>query len=293
MGKTRIATDLALAFETSVLSADSRQIYREMKIGTAVPAPAQLKKAAHYFIASHSVKDYYNASMFEMESLALLEKLFTERKVVVMAGGSGLYIDAVCGGIDDLPSVNPLLRKELAAEYRSKGIGWLRDKLHKLDPEHYKVVDTGNPKRMLKAVEISIMAGKPYSAFLTGKKKERDFKIIRTGLNRERTELYDRINARVDEMMENGLKEEARELYPYRHLNALNTVGYKELFEHFDGRISLDRAVEMIKQNSRHYAKRQLTWLGRDKDIKWFHPERYDLILEYIEKETGITAKKT
>ena len=289
VGKTRICTELAAAFDSPVISADSRQMYREMKIGTALPSLQQLKKAKHYFIGNLSIHDYYNASMFEMECLELLEKLFETKKIVFMAGGSGLYIDAVCRGIDDLPAVESELRDELAAQYRSHGIMWLRSKLKKLDPEHYKVVDLKNPNRILKALEISLMTGKPYSSFLTGKITERNFGVVKTGLNLERKKLYEIINSRVDKMLEEGLLKEAESLYRFRHLNALNTVGYKELFDYMDGSATFEKAVELIKRNSRRYAKRQLTWLARDKDIQWFHPENLTGILNFIVKQTGIS----
>ncbi len=289
VGKTRICTELASTFNSPVISADSRQMYREMNIGTAVPSLHQLKKVKHYFIGNLSIHDYYNASMFERDCLELLEKLFETEKIVFMAGGSGLYIDAVCRGIDDLPSVDNELREELTAKYRSHGIIWLRSKLKKLDPEHYRVVDLKNPNRILKALEISLMTGKPYSSFLTGKKTERNFNIVKTGLNLARKELYEIINSRVDAMIEKGLLNEAEGLYPFRHLNALNTVGYKELFDYLDGHTTFDKAVELIKRNSRRYAKRQLTWLSKDKDIQWFHPDDMIKILDVIRNRTGIS----
>ncbi len=288
IGKTRLCVELASAFAAPVISADSRQIYREMKIGTAVPDPSQLSKVKHYFIGNLSIHDYYNASMFEAESLDLLKKLFANTKIVFMTGGSNLYIDAVCKGIDDLPTVDQELRKDLANKYQSNGIAWLRAQLKKLDPAHYEVVDLRNPNRMLKAIEISLMTGKPYSSFLTKKKKERFFNIIKIGLTRERNEIYDIINSRVDEMMDQGLLEEALTLYPFRHLNALKTVGYKELFDYFENKTDLQQAIELIKRNSRRYCKRQLTWLAKDKDIHWFSPEDMPLIFSFIKNQTSI-----
>ncbi len=290
VGKTRICTELAELFDVPVISADSRQMYREMKTGTAVPSPEELNRVRHYFIGNLSIHDYYNASMFEAESIALLEKIFRSKNLVFMAGGSGLYIDAVCRGIDDLPAVDPDLRNDLAAKYQRLGIGWLRQMLKKLDPDHYQVVDLKNPNRMLKAVEISIMTGKPYSASLGGKKKKRNFGIIKIGLELERKELYERINRRVDEMIEKGLIAEAEGLYPFRHLNALNTVGYKELFEYFSGNVSLEKAIELIKRNSRHYAKRQMTWLAKDPEVKWHHPDDRKGIIDFIEFRTGLKS---
>jgi tRNA dimethylallyltransferase len=288
VGKTRLSTELAELFDVPVISADSRQMYREMKTGTAVPSPEELKRVRHYFIGNLSIHDYYNASMFEVESIDLLEKIFRSKNLVFMAGGSGLYIDAVCRGIDDLPSVDPDLRNDLAAKYQRLGTGWLRQMLKKLDPDHYQVVDLKNPNRMLKAVEISLMTGKPYSTFLGRKKKERNFGVIKIGLQLERKELYERINRRVDEMVEQGLIGEAEGLYPFRHLNALNTVGYKELFEYFSGKVSLEKAIELIKRNSRHYAKRQMTWLARNPEVSWFHPADRKGIIDYIEIRTGL-----
>ncbi len=292
VGKTQVSTDIASTFKAPVISADSRQFYREMKIGTAVPAPTQLEKARHYFIGNLSIHDYYNASMFEVESLDLLTKLFTETNLILMTGGSCLYLDAVCQGIDDLPPVDPGIRKDIAAEYHSKGLSWLRQKLKMLDPDHYEIVDLKNPNRMLKAIEISLMTGRPYSSFLTREKKERKFNIVKIGLNLERKELYDKINSRVDEMIEMGLPEEAKDLYRFRHLNALNTVGYKELFLYIEGKTSLGRAIELIKRNSRRYAKRQLTWLAKDKEITWFHPSDLQGIIKLIEKQTGINPQQ-
>ncbi len=290
VGKTRICTRLAEQYKAPVISADSRQMYREMKTGTAVPTADELERVKHYFIGNLSIHDYYNASMFETEVLALLEELFNKTRLVFMAGGSGLYIDAVTRGIDDLPAVDPVLRKDLAAKYHSRGITWLRQLLKQLDPAHYKTVDLKNPNRILKAVEISIMTGKPYSTFLHRKRKERNFGIVKIGLTMDRQELYEKINKRVDEMMEQGLLEEAKDLFRFRHLNALNTVGYKELFSYFEGAVSLEKAIELIKRNSRRYAKRQLTWLARDPAIDWFNPADRRGIIACREKHTGSGA---
>jgi tRNA dimethylallyltransferase len=290
VGKTRVSTDLASAFGAPVISADSRQMYRELKIGTAVPSSQELAKAEHYFIGNISIHNYYNASIFETEAISLLDDLFKKSKLVFMAGGSGLYIDAVCKGIDDLPAVDPDLRKDLAAKYRMKGIAWLRQKLKRLDPLHYEVVDLRNPNRMLKAIEISLMTGKPYSSYLKRADKERTFNIFKIGLNYGREILYETINNRVDIMFEQGLVEEAKSLFPFRHLNALNTVGYKELFGYMEGKYTLEKARELIKRNSRHYAKRQLTWLARDREIKWFHPSDQQDMIMFIENQAGIRA---
>ncbi len=293
VGKTGLCVELAERYDSQIISADSRQMYREMNTGTAAPSPDQLARVKHWFTGNLSIHDYYNASMFESEVMSLLGELFKNHRLIFMAGGSGLYIDAVCHGIDDLPAVNPELREDLAASFRNNGIEWLRSKLKKLDPDYYGRVDLRNPNRMLKAVEISLMTGKPYSSFLTGRKKKRDFEIIKTGLRLEREELYGIINRRVDSMIEQGLLEEAQQLYPYRNLNALKTVGYRELFDNFDGKISLETAIEQVKRNTRRYARRQLTWLSKYDDIYWFHPGDADGIIKLIKDLTGISPGST
>jgi len=285
IGKTDLSIDIALEFKTEIISSDSRQVYKELKIGTAVPSDEQLKKVKHYFIGNKSIYDYYNASMFEFEVLDKLDELFRIHNQVVMTGGSGMYINAVCDGIDDLPTIDQEIRDELFALYKEQGLESLRMQLKLLDPISYKTIDLRNPKRILKALEVSIQTGKPYSSFLTDTNKKRDFNIIKIGLQRNREELYERINLRVDEMVKEGLIEEARRFYKDRNLNSLNTVGYKELFEHFDGHISLDTAIELIKRNSRHYAKRQISWFGRDKEINWFNPDDFALIVGFIKSK--------
>ncbi len=292
VGKTELCTLLAEEYGSQIISADSRQMYKEMKTGTAAPSGEQLARVKHWFTGNLSIHDYYNASMFELEVTGLLEKLFKKHRIVFMTGGSGLYIDAVCRGIDDLPAVDMELREELAAKYRENGIEWLRSQLKKLDPEHYRVVDLKNPNRMLKAIEISIMTGRPYSSFLTGKTKPRAFKTIKIGLTRDREELYEIINTRVDDMMKQGLLKEAKDLYPHRDLNALKTVGYRELFDYIEGKTNLERALELIKRNTRRYARRQLTWLGRYNDIFWFHPGDIKGIRDLIINKTGADPGK-
>ena len=272
IGKTRLTIDLAKEFQTEILSADSRQFYRELKIGTASPTPAELSEAKHHFIGHISITDYYNASMYETEALQVLEKLFALRNPLFLTGGSGLYIDSLFNGIDDLPHVDQEVRKQWELKYQEYGLEYLQQELLRLDPVHYQKVDLNNPKRVLKALEVCQITGKPYSSFLTQPKRKRNFILLKIGLNMDRDELYQRINLRVDEMMEKGLLEEAESLYPSRHLNALNTVGYKEIFDYLDGNITLEKAIELIKRNSRHYAKRQLTWFMRDKEIHWFNP---------------------
>jgi tRNA dimethylallyltransferase len=283
IGKTSLSIDVARHLGTEIISSDSRQIYKELKIGTAVPSDAQLMKVKHHFIGNKSIYEYYNASMFEFEVLELLNELYKTYNQVVMTGGSGMYINAVCDGIDELPAIDTQLRNDLIQKYNEEGIESLRIQLKMLDPVSYQKMDLKNPKRILKALEVSIQTGKPYSSFLTLPNKQRPFHILKIGLQRDREELYKRINKRVDEMMQDGLVEEARRFFKERHLNALNTVGYKELFEHFEGKISLPEAIELIKRNSRHYAKRQMSWFNRDKEISWFHPENKSKIINFIQ----------
>lgn len=286
VGKTDLAVELAERFSCDIISADSRQFYRELLIGTAVPDPAHLKAVKHHFIRFLSVTDYYSASLFERDVLRLLPVLFQESGMVLMAGGSGLYIDALCRGIDDIPDVDPAAREKYMKKFREEGIESLRLELKMKDPMHYSRIDLKNPKRILRALEVCETTGRPYSELLTGEKRKRDFRILKLGLELPRDILFERINARVDRMMEAGLESEARSLLSYRSLNPLNTVGYKELFEHFDGKISREKAVELIKRNTRRFARRQTTWWARDKEIKWFSPEEKSIIIRYIEENT-------
>lgn len=282
VGKTKLAIDLAKFYGTEIISADSRQIYKELHIGTAAPTPEEMQNIPHHFVQSISIYDYYNASMFEMDVLQKLEKLFAIYPVVIMAGGSTLYVDGVCYGIDDLPTIDLSLRDELKKQYSIEGIDFLRYELQKLDPVHYERVDKNNPNRMMKAIEVCRMTGRTYSSLLTATQKKRNFEIIRIGLDRDRTELFSRINDRVDEMMQQGFLEEAQSLIHARHTNALQTVGYRDLFEYLDGKISLDMAVEKCKISTRRYAKRQLTWFKRDGTTSWFHPENVNTIMQYL-----------
>jgi tRNA dimethylallyltransferase len=283
VGKTDVSIDLAGRLNCEIISADSRQFFRELKIGTAVPADYQLNLIKHHFIRFLSVEDYYSSSLFERDVLALLPTLFIVNNTVLMSGGSAMYIDAVCDGIDDIPDVDPTIRKRYVTKYREEGIEGLRVALKILDPEHYARVDLKNHKRILRALEICETAGRPYSSFLKKQKRIRDFEIIKIGLERSRDDLYTRINQRVDDMIKMDLEDEARHLMKYRNLNALNCVGYKEFFDFFDGNISRDRAIELIKRNSRRFAKRQITWWIKDKNIKWFHPEQRQDIIQFIE----------
>jgi tRNA dimethylallyltransferase len=286
VGKTDISINLASRYNCEIISADSRQFFREMKIGTAVPTDHQLNIIKHHFIRFLSVEDYYSSSLFEREVLDLLPVLFTRNNIVLMSGGSGMYIDSVCNGIDNIPDVDPLVRLKYIAKYKDEGIEGLRVALKLLDPAHYAKVDLKNYKRIIRALEICETTGLPYSSFMIKQKRERDFSIIKIGLKRTREDLYSRINSRVDQMVEMGLEEEARLLLKFRNLNAMNSVGYKELFSFFDGNISKEKAVELIKRNSRRYAKRQITWWSKDKDIKWFNPENIQDLIQFIENVT-------
>jgi tRNA dimethylallyltransferase len=284
VGKTSTSIEIAHHFSSPVISADSRQFYREMKIGTAVPAEDQLRTVPHYFIGHLSIHDRYNVSRYELDVLAKLGELFRDHRVVIMTGGSGLYINAVCHGIDDLPDPDDSLRNSLKTLYRVEGIRALQEKLHALDPEYYHRVDLSNPRRLIRAVEVCLTTGVPYSSLRKNKSRERPFRVIRIGLDRDRNELYERIDSRTDAMMKAGFLEEAHRLFKYRHLNALDTVGYKELFGFLEGRIPLEKAVADIKTSTRRYAKRQLTWFRRDPGTVWFHPDQTDTIITHIGK---------
>lgn len=285
VGKTDVAIELATHFGSEIISADSRQFYREMKVGTAVPSDEYLKKVKHHFIRFLSVSDHYSVSRYEKDVLNLLPGLFSTNRIVLMAGGSGLYIDAVCSGIDDIPDVDPNVREKYLKKFRDEGLESLRIELKMRDPEYYKIVDLRNPKRIIRALEICAATGTAYSSFLTRNKRKRDFNIIKAGLTRERNELYEIINNRVDRMIADGLEEEARQLLGMKGLNALNCVGYTELFNYFEGKISREKAIDLIKRNTRRYAKRQITWWAKDKDIKWFHPDQTKEIIEFIVRE--------
>jgi tRNA dimethylallyltransferase len=281
VGKTEISINIASHFKCEIISADSRQFFREMRIGTAVPSEIQLQTIKHHFIRFLSIEDYYSSSLFERDVLDLLPQLFSKNNVMLMSGGSGMYIDAVCNGIDEIPDIDPSVREKYIARYRKEGIEGLKVTLKQLDPVHYTKVDLNNYKRILRALEICETAGRPYSSFLKKQKREREFGIIKIGIERSREDLYHRINSRVDDMVRQGLEEESRQLYNFRNLNALNSVGYKEYFEFFDGNIPREKAIELIKRNSRRYAKRQLTWWGKDKEIRWFKPEEIEEIIDY------------
>lgn len=273
IGKTRAGIHLAQEFNSSIISADSRQVYREIPIGTAAPTPEEQSLVPHYLIGTKSIFDYYSAWEFEQDALSLAAELFMEHDILFMVGGSMMYIDVFCNGVDDLPTVDPQLRNELMERLEKEGLDAIRLQLKLLDPVFYEQVDLKNPKRVIHAVEICLMTGKPYSSLRTKTKKERPFDILKIGLNMEREKLYNRINRRVLQMMDDGLESEAKQLLDHQNLNALNTVGFKELFACFNGHHSMEKAVELIQRNSRHYAKKQLSWFRRDEQMQWFHPE--------------------
>ncbi|MGD9770804.1 MAG: tRNA (adenosine(37)-N6)-dimethylallyltransferase MiaA [Parabacteroides sp.] len=285
VGKTELSLRVASHVGSPIISADSRQLYKELVIGTAAPTAEQLARIKHYFVGTLSLTDYYNASQFEEEVLLCLENLFQSTSNVVMTGGSMMYIDAVCNGIDELPTVSLEIRTNLMKRFEVEGLDPIREDLKRLDPQHYNEVDLNNYKRVIHALEICLMTGRPYSELRTNTKKTRPFRIIKIGLTRDREELCDRINARVDQMMRDGLLEEARHVYPYKHLNSLNTVGYKEMFNYLDGEWPLDFAIEKIKRNSRVYARKQMTWFKRDKEINWFHPDNIEGILTFLDEQ--------
>ena len=269
VGKSDYAIEQALAAGSPVINCDSRQIYKELNIGVARPTAEQLERVRHYFIADHSIKDYYTAGLFELEALELLQGLFKERDTLVMAGGSGFYIDALCNGLDDFPAADIALRGQLMQRLVTEGLESLQRELEQKDPATCRIIDMSNRQRVVRALEVTIATGRPFSSFKTDPAKARPFSIEKIGLRREREKLYERIDVRVDMMMASGLEQEARGLMPYRSLPALNTVGYKELFGYFDGEYPLEEAVRLIKRNSRHYAKKQMTYWRRDSSIKW------------------------
>ena len=282
VGKTNLCMDIAGQLGIPIINADSRQLFRQLPIGTAQPTKEQRARVRHYFVGTLDIGDYYSASMYEQDVMSLLQQLFASSDYALLSGGSMMYIDAVCNGIDDIPTVDDETRSLMKRRLAEEGLEALVEELKRLDPEHYELVDRQNPRRVVHALEICHMTGKTYTSFRTSQKKQRPFEIIKIGLNREREELYQRINRRVDQMMEEGLLEEARMMLPYREANALNTVGYKELFNYFDGVWNLSEAVERIKGNTRRYARKQLTWFKRDTQMRWFHPDDQELMMNYI-----------
>ncbi|MDH8701110.1 tRNA dimethylallyltransferase [Dysgonomonadaceae bacterium PH5-43] len=290
VGKTELSLKLAERYNSPIISSDSRQIYEGLIIGTAAPKVEELNRVKHYFVGELPIDQYYSASHFEDDVIGLLSKLHQQHDTIIMSGGSMMYIDAVCKGIDEIPTIDETLRKEVFEQYENNGLEHIQQQLKLLDPVFYNQVDLKNHKRVIHALEICLMTGKPYSSFRTNSAKQRPFDIIKIGLKRDREELYSRINKRVDQMMEDGLLEEAKAFYPYKHLNSLNTVGYKELFQYFDGNWSLDFAVEKIKQNSRIYSRKQMTWFKRDQEISWFNPDEEFLILQFIASRSPYTT---
>ena len=290
VGKTALSLNVAESFSSPIINADSRQLYRDIPIGTAAPTQKEMQRVKHYFVGTLGLTDYYSAAQYEAEALSLLEKLFDRHDVLVMVGGSMLYIDAVCQGIDDIPTIDEKTREWMRGRLAEEGLETLAVELKRLDPEYSAICDLQNPKRVVHALEICHMTGRPYSAFRVGEVKQRPFQIIKIGLSRDRAELFSRINARVDDMMSQGLLEEARRVFPFRTSNALNTVGYKELFCYFDGTWNLDFALDKIRRNTRVYAKKQMTWFKKDVATQWFHPDDGVGIRKFISNCLGVVS---
>lgn len=290
VGKTELCLRLADFFNVPIINADSRQIFAEIPIGTAAPTIKQQERTKHYFVGTHKLTDYYSASLYEQDVIQLLDKLFEDSDIAILTGGSMMYIDAVCNGIDDIPTVDENTRETMKRRLATEGLPTLVEELKQLDPEHWNIVDRNNPRRVVHALEICHMTGKTYTSFRKNEKKKRPFNTIKIGLTLPREMLYNRINARVIDMINNGFVEEARKVYPLRGLNSLNTVGYKELFDYFDGNISLDDAIFKIQSNTRRYARKQLTWYKKDENMKWFEPNNVEEILKYIGTKTLITT---
>ncbi|GHA78175.1 tRNA (adenosine(37)-N6)-dimethylallyltransferase MiaA [Pontibacter akesuensis] len=286
VGKTDLCVQLAKHYNTEIISADSRQFFKEMRIGTAKPSPAEQQGVVHHFVDSHSIAEAYNAGAFEQDVLALLERLFERHEVVIMTGGSGLYVRAVLEGMDEMPDADPNVREALTRQYEEAGLQPLLDKLQELDPLYFAQVDKDNPQRIIRAVEVCVSSGMPYSSFRRSEKQQRPFNSIRIGLTRDRAELYSRIDQRMDQMLQQGLLEEAKELYPYRAHNALQTVGYKEVFDFLEGKYDWAEAVRLLKRNSRRYAKRQLTWFNKNpEEYTWFNPQQWQEMMAYIDAQ--------
>ena len=285
VGKTEVTLQIAEHLQSPIINADSRQLFAEIPIGTAAPTKEQQERVKHYFVGTLHLTDYYSAAKYEEDVLQLLNQLFNQQQMALLSGGSMMYIDAVCQGIDDIPTVDEATRKLMKRKLETEGLDALVEELKVLDPEHYKIVDLHNPRRVVHALEICYMTGNTYSSYRTNTKKIRPFNIVKIGLNRPREEMYERINNRVLKMMKQGLIEEAKAVYPQKGLNALNTVGYKELFAYFDGDISLDDAILKIQSNTRQYMRKQVTWFKRDNEIKWFSPTNIEEIINYIDDQ--------
>lgn len=286
VGKTDLSIRIAEKYNSPIISADSRQLYSELKIGTAAPSEEYLKKIKHYFVGTLKLTDYYSAAQYESDVMELLDALFKNHDTILLTGGSMMYIDAICKGIDDIPTVDSETRRMMMEKYENEGLERLCSELKLLDPEYYSIVDLKNPKRVIHALEICYMTGKTYTSFRTGNKKQRPFNILKIGLSRDRDELYERINRRVDIMISEGLIDEVKSVYKYKELNSLNTVGYKEIIQYLDGNWTLDYAIDKIKQNSRIYSRKQMTWFKRDNEINWFNPDNEEDIMEFIESKT-------
>lgn len=291
VGKTELCLRIAEHLNVPIINADSRQIFAELPIGTAAPTQEQQRRVFHYFVGNHHLDDYYSASIYESEVLQLLSSLFSNgHDIALLTGGSMMYIDAVCNGIDDIPAINDDIRETMKQRLAHEGLEALVEELKRLDPEHWSIVDRNNPRRVVHALEICKQTGRTYSSFRTNTAKERPFNILKIGLDRPREELYNRINNRVVQMIEEGLEEEARSVLPMRSYNSLNTVGYKELFAYFDGDITRDEAIRQIQSNTRRYMRKQLTWFRKDKTIKWFSPENIEEILKYIDNTINFSS---
>lgn len=283
VGKTELCLTIAEHLGIDIINADSRQIFAELPIGTAAPTQEQQQCVHHHFVGNHHLNDYYSASIYEEEVMALLRDKFERGDVAMLTGGSMMYIDAVCNGIDDIPTIDDATRQMMKARLETEGLPALVEELRRLDPEHYQIVDKNNPRRVVHALEICYMTGKTYTSFRTNSKKERPFRVLKIGLNRDRGVLYERINQRVLDMMDAGLEDEARRCYPLKGLNSLNTVGYREMFDYFDGLIDRAEAIRRIQSNSRRYMRKQLTWFKKDPEIVWFHPDNVKEIINYID----------
>ncbi|MDX5419202.1 MAG: tRNA (adenosine(37)-N6)-dimethylallyltransferase MiaA [Hymenobacteraceae bacterium] len=290
VGKTDLCVRLARHYHTEIISADSRQFYKEMSIGTAKPTEEEQQGIKHHFVDSHYITEEYNAGAYEQDVLALLQELYREKQAVILTGGSGLYVRAVCEGMDEMPETDPAIREQLTTLYQQQGLAPLLMQLQQADPQYYERVDRANPQRVIRALEVCLSSGQPYSSFRKQEQQERPFQVIKIGLTRDRQELYDRIDQRMDLMLEQGLLQEAEALYPYRHHNALQTVGYKEIFDYLEGKYDWDEAVRLLKRNSRRYAKRQLTWFHKFPDYTWFHPNQWEEMVAFIDRQIN-TAK--
>jgi tRNA dimethylallyltransferase len=285
VGKTELAIRLAKHFGTVVISADSRQFFQELSIGTAKPSPAEMQEVPHFLINNLSITENYDIGDFEKDATKILSEIYQEKNIAILVGGSGLYCKILWEGMDEMPDADLVLRKQIQEDYRAKGLAFLQEQVQKLDPIYYAQVDIRNPQRLMRALEVCLSTGKPFSDFRKGKKTERQFQNIKIGLERPREELYERINQRMDRMLEAGLLEEAKQVYAYKQHNALQTVGYREIFDYLEGKYDWAETVRLLKQNTRHYAKRQMTWFKKDSEITWFHPSDYSQILDYIQSQ--------